>query len=543
MPCMATRMPGEPTLAGAAWRYRFLVLVAVVAFLAAALVYAVARGPVYSATATLELLDPHSASVFASSSGQPPDRYVGDQITVLKSPQLAAAAAALGSAKKPPLGLSADYFSTHTMVSGTPSTGSLVQLTFTARDAATALAGVDTVVTSYENVVRAALDSQLSAVLSQIDAELTSINAQLGPIGTALARPAPPNQAALQQQQQALLSSAAVLSQKRDQVMVDSTSPTPGVVLYLPPKTPTHTSSLLAALPVLSLALIAGLVVGVGAAYVLAFRRRVFLSRTEPESVLNAPLVGDIPGFDPTVSPIPAVAGATRAGVALRGAALFIQSRRSDGGAQRLAIVSGARRQGRSTITANLGLALASSGLRILFVDADPTGGGLSRLLRSEFESTQIHYPASIGAAGLTLEDVILPGLRGEVALLGLDRNQPRSREAEPETALAELARDFHVVLIDTPPLTDIGPFLPLVRQAERALVIVRSDAPVASVEEAARLLTMIDLPALGYIYTHPARRGRVRGSPSTPPAESKSFDIEYRPIEKGAQPKSELSA
>jgi hypothetical protein len=138
---------------------------------------------------------------------------------------------------------------------------------------------------------------------------------------------------------------------------------------------------------------------------------------------------------------------------------------------------------------------------------------------------------------------VILPGLRGQVALLGLDGSQPRSREAEPETVLAELAKDFQVVLIDTPPLTDIGPFLPLVRQAERALVIVRSDAPVASVEEAARLLTMIDLPVLGYIYTHPARRGRVRASPVPTPVESKSFDIEYRPIEKGGQPKSELSA
>jgi Mrp family chromosome partitioning ATPase len=506
-------------------------------------IYALVRPPVYSGTATLALVDPHSAPVFANASGQAPDRYVGDQITVLKSPQLAAIAAALGAAKKPPLGLSADYFSTHTMVSGTPATGSLVQLTFTARDPATALAGVDTVVTSYENVVRAALDSQLSAVLSQIDAELTSINAELGPVEKTLGGPAPANQAALIQQEQALIARAAVLSQKRDQVVVDFNHPTPGVALYLPAKSAVHGSRVAEDLPVLSLALVAGLLVGVGTAYVLASRRRVFLSRIEPESVLSAPLVSEIPRFDPSVSPIPAVAGTTRAGVALRGAALFIQSRRSDGGAERLAIVSGARRQGRSTIAANLGLALAGNGLRILLVDADPASGGLSRLLRNEFGSRQIHYPASIAAAGLTLEDVILPGLRGQVALLGLDGNQPRSREAEPETALAELARDFHVVLIDTPPLTDIGPFLPLVRQAERALVIVRSDAPVASVEEAGRLLTMIDLPVLGYIYTHPARRGRVRGSPRTAPIESQSFDIEYRPIEKGAQPKSELSA
>jgi Mrp family chromosome partitioning ATPase len=535
--------PGEPTLVSAAWRYRAVVLAVVAACLAAGLVYAEARGPVYSASASLVLRDPRSAPVFANPTNQAPDRYVGDQVTVLKSTDVAIAASTAAAKQNPPIHLSPDSFSTHTSVSDAPLSSNLVSLTFTASDATTAVAGIDAIVTGYEAVVRTALDAQLATVLAQIDSELTSINAQLGPIETALARSAPPNQAALQQQQQALLGRAAVLSQKRDQVMVDSTSPTPGVALYLPAMKATHSSSLLAALPVLSLALVAGLLVGVGAAYALASRRRIFVSSTEPESVLNAPLVGDIPGFDPSVSPIPAVAGATRAGVALRGAALFIQSRRSDGGAERLAIVSGARRQGRSTIAANLGLSLASSGLRILLVDADPAGGGLSRLLRSEFESTQIHYPASVGATGLTLADVILPGLRGQVALLGLDGSQPRSREAEPETVLAELAKDFQVVLIDTPPLTDIGPFLPLVRQAERALVIVRSDAPVASVEEAARLLTMIDLPVLGYIYTHPARRGRVRASPVPTPVESKSFDIEYRPIEKGGQPKSELSA
>ena len=73
--------------------------------------------------------------------------------------------------------------------------------------------------------------------------------------------------------------------------------------------------------------------------------------------------------------------------------------------------------------------------------------------------------------------------------------------------------------------------------------MIVRRDAPVASVEEAARLLTMIDVPVVGYVYTHPARRARRRGSSRTGPAESSSFDIEYRPIKIGAEPESKLSA
>jgi Mrp family chromosome partitioning ATPase len=391
------------------------------------------------------------------------------------------------------------------------------------------------------------VDAQLSSVLSQIDSELKSINDQLGSLVATLARPAQPNQQALIQQEQALVASAAVLSQKRDQVRVDATNPTPGVALYLAAKTAVHSSKFVVALPVLSLALVAGLLAGVGTAYVLASRRRVFVSSTEPEAVLNAPLVSEIARFDPAATQLPVIGGATRAGSALRSAALFIQSQGSAGGAERLAIVSAARRQGRSTIAANLGLALASNGLRVLLVDADLGGGGLSRLLRDQFQTTPMQYPASKGTAGPSIEELILPGpFRGHVALLGLDRIQSRSDDViKPEKVLAELASEFNVVLIDSPPLGEVGPFLPLVRQAERAVVVVRSDVSVGSVEEAARLLTMIDVPVMGYIYTHPAKRNWVRAPRRAAPvtSESEGFDIEYRPMEIGSRPKSELSA
>jgi uncharacterized protein involved in exopolysaccharide biosynthesis len=102
---VSTISVGEPTLVSAAWRYRLLVLVAVLGFAGAGVIYAEARGAAFTATAAMVLQNPLSDPVFANPTSQPPDRYVGDQVSVLKSPQLAASAAALGAAEHPPLGL------------------------------------------------------------------------------------------------------------------------------------------------------------------------------------------------------------------------------------------------------------------------------------------------------------------------------------------------------------------------------------------------------------------------------------------------------
>jgi Mrp family chromosome partitioning ATPase len=530
---------------GSAWRHRVIVSASILAFLAAGLIYAEARGPVYSAIASLVLEDPHSAPVFANPDNEPTATYIADQVNVLKSPDVALAAAVAGTRGSPPVHLSATYFSAHTSLTDDPLNGNLVQITFIASDATTALAGIDAFVTGYESVVRAAVDAQLSSVLSQLDTELTSINAQLLPLQARLAGRAPPDQQALVQQEQALLARAAILTQKRDQVAVDVASPTPGVAQYLPAQSAVHTPKLVAALPILSLTVVVGLLIGVAAAYVLAFRRRAFLTRTEPEAVLNAPMVGEIPRFDPSVLPLPTVdAAASAAATAFRGVALFIQVRHTEGQTQRLAVVSTALQQDRGSVAANLAVAVADSGLSILLVDADPVSGRPSDLLRARFESIPIHNPASLGAAGLALEDLVLPPhVRGRLALLRLDQTQPRPRQAEHEKVLAELGSGFDVVLVDPPPMSDVGADLPLVRYAAGALVIVAEDSPVASLQEAARLLNMIDLPVVGYVYTHPARFRRTIFGSRWKAARGERFEIEYRPVEGASGPRSELSA
>ena len=501
---------GEPTLVGAAWRYRILVLVAGVAFVSAGVIYAEARGAVYTASAAMVLQDPHSDPVFANSTNQPPDRYISDQIVVLKSPQLAAAAAAVGAASNPPLGLSADYVSSHTVVSGTPLNGNLVQVTFTASDEPTALGGVDAIKTAYEQTVHNAVSAQLSSLLAQIDTELASISTQLASV------PA--------EQQAALITRRDALTAKRDQVVVDAASGDNGVALYLPPAT-THSSKLVTALPLLSVAAVLGLVLGVLAAYVLASRRRIFAGRDEPESVLGAPLLAEIPRFD-RAHPLPTADGEPAAAArAFQSAALFIQGREAGGtgrvlprqragtGPVRLVTVSAGRREGRSTVAANLGIALARNGLNTLLIDADHASGGLWQLLHGRFElKAASDSSVRLTGVGMSLEDVIRPDSSPvRLALLRAGRARLSLDDADRDERLQELESTFRLVIIDAPPLSDAGPYWPLVRRADSAIVLLTDKTPVTQLEEVSRLLRALEMPAFGYVYIH--RPGLVRAA------------------------------
>ena len=419
--------------------------------------------------------------------------------------------------------------------------GNLVQISFNAGDQQTALGGVDAIKTAYERTVRDAVSSQLAVLLAQIDSELSSINAQLSAVAAELAAPTPANQPALAQQQAALVARRDTLNAKRDQVVVDASSGANGVALYLAPRTATHSSTLGAALPVVAVAAVVGLVVGILAAYVLASRRRIFRGREEPEALIGAPLIAEIPRFH-RAHRLPAVDGEpAAAATAFRTAAFLIQSRqaaapprevprrRTRAGGSRMVVVSASRGDGRSTVAANLGLALADNGLSTLLVDADPTTRGLSHLLHDRFDLVAAGdaVRVSLGAAGMSLEDVTRQGdSGGRVALLRTARDkQRRLSDADRDNRLQELESTFNVVVIDAPPVSDTGPSWPLVRRADSALVVVTDRTLVPQLEEVMRLLKAIEIPASGYVYNHvrrarrTARRSETTAAPVSPSA------------------------
>ena len=134
----------------------------------------------------------------------------------------------------------------------------------------------------------------------------------------------------------------------------------------------------------LAVALAAGLFAGVGLAYLLASRRRVFRDRMEPELILGVPLLADIPDFTQegltTLLPVrdePRSASAE----AFRFAAASLELKMNRQEAKSLAIISPTLGAGKSTVLANIALAAARQGSRVLVIDADFGNQALTTLL------------------------------------------------------------------------------------------------------------------------------------------------------------------
>jgi len=125
-------------------------------------------------------------------------------------------------------------------------------------------------------------------------------------------------------------------------------------------------------------------------------------------------------------------------------------------GGRSFIVTSSIQSEGKSTTTANLAIALADSGVRVLLVDAD--------LRRPKVAS----YMGLEGAVGLTdvligrvsLSDVVQEWGRGRLSVLPAGTVPPNPSELLGSAAMGrlitELRSKFDVVLFDTPPLLPV---------------------------------------------------------------------------------------
>jgi receptor protein-tyrosine kinase len=268
------------------------------------------------------------------------------------------------------------------------------------------------------------------------------------------------------------------------------------------------------------LALVLGGIVAGSVAYVRATRRPVFSRPNEPELILNVPLLAEVPLISHRLHQLlpvreqPSSPGAR----AFRFAAASVDIQRAATGARCFAVTSAGAGDGRTTAAANIGLALAGDGHRVLLIDADLDSQGLSELLRGEWRGRPGWMDLVGGRA--RLQDVLLPAADGDAmdfALLPAGDPRPlaaqffgsdRSRQLL-QVLLEELKDRFDVVLIDGPPLLPVAYAATIASCADGALVIVNDGGPVTEQEELARRLRLIGRSAIGYVYNHAPRARR----------------------------------
>ena len=518
-------------------RNRWVVLAAVVVVPAVAVALSLTQPVRYAATARVLLNTQNLASSSLDTTPQIPASPVPPERVADTQAQLARVTAVVQRVVQsgPAAGMTIQEFLSSTSVSSDPNTDLLA---FTA--AAATQTRAEALATAYATAFtkyRSALDTApVHKARDRVQALLTELEAQ-GRTGSPLYR-------RLQAQDQSLQSLEVLRTSNATVVQQALTA------------TQTQPKTVRNALIGIGLGLLLGIA--------LAFLRQALDGRvvtaTEVTSVLGLPLLGRLSGVPRTVrrqdALVTVVEPNSRLAQAYRVLRATIDSmmpRRVQPGAETarliavkqdpqreichlIAITSATSGEGRSTTVANLGIAFARAGRRVVLVNADmrsttderPTSldklfgldmqVGAADIIRRQAgldgalvyrDVSARHEAESSATTDAALDDGrgdddhraglwVLPAGSSPVADLGDPMKSSRL-----DDLLAELASRFDVVLIDAPPLLLSADSLELVRRADAAVVVVRANRIAQStLAEFSRVLSSSPVYKMGFVLT-----------------------------------------
>lgn len=557
--------PLDPTIPGAVWRYKWLVMLLVIVGAALAVAYATFTSPVFKAKAELLVEDPSTASVFDAPSGAQLERYVANQVQILDSPVVETRAEELILIEDP--AFTGDV-SEMSAIEGDRD-NSLIVIRVQSDERAEAQLVANAIVQAYQEIKEQAADknandalAELQAILDVVDAELDDLlnefagarsagdvreeldaqfNAaterlvevqeelvtttdpdraqelrlQLGDLllqidtfqAIQLVENTNPALSLVLQELQSTLDRRDALELRRDQIVVDSQLVSSGIDLASPARLPSGDGREEARAAVIGG--VAGTFVALLLAYSLAIRRRSFSNRSEPELIVDAPLISEVPRFSDegikTALPVQDMPQ-TRTAEAFRFAAAALDIQSAGSSVKSLVIVSGNAGDGKTTAVANSAMALAREGNRVLVIDADFGSQNLSQLLVG-------NVPPAAGVTevvetGTSLRQAIVRVPVTDGTSLSLLARGHRSviasnffRSAATRVFFEGIRGEFDLVLIDTPPLLHVAYTSVIARYADAALLVVNHGGAVSELEEVADRLAFIGTQPLGYIY------------------------------------------
>lgn len=238
---------------------------------------------------------------------------------------------------------------------------------------------------------------------------------------------------------------------------------------------------------VLGLAL--GLVLGGGSALLRDFLDRTVKTPEELEAAVEAPVVGAIPPFKAAKQPIPVAteprAAASEAFRKLRTNFAFLGV---DRGSLCCVITSPAAADGKSTVAANLAIALAQAGQRVALVDADLRRPSLHRIfgLEQRVGTTTVLLDKADALDALQQPHSALP------AILTSGQLPPNPSEmlgsGRMRQLIEELRSAFDVVLVDCAPLLPVTDPMVVSHFADGVLLITRAGTTTRDQAQAARI-------------------------------------------------------
>lgn len=463
-------------------RRKSIILASVLLLLVPSLLLALLQTPLYAGRAELLLQARNSESLFDPNSGLPRDpvREIQNEIRILSSaPVRAAVREKLGSAPQ---------------VSANPiGQTDIIQVTATDKDPERAALLANAYANAYIDYRRKQAVDDVLAASQQVQSKISDLQKQIDQATGA--------------QKDSLLQAQNLFKQKLDQLQVDGALKQGGAQLVTPA---VPTTDPVAPRPVRSgmIALALGLVLGFGLALLLEFLDDSVKSKEDLERVAPGvnvlglvPVVTDWRSKDEAflVSVAEPKSAAAEAYRTLRTSLQFLALEQP---MRTLQVTSPNAGEGKTTTLANLAVAMARSGVRVVIVCCD-----LRRPRIHEF----FGLSNEIGFTSVLLGKVPLTGALQEVA------DQPRLQvlasgplPSNPSELLSSkrtvevltlLQAEADLVLIDCPPVLPVTDALVLSGRVDASLLVCVAGATAR--KEAARsveLLRQVDAPLVGVV-------------------------------------------
>ena len=518
----------EPTVFGAVRRYLIMVIAIAVATTAAAIGYTLMQPKMYRAQASVTV--PLPLSLLAQHAD--PGQYLDSQVVLLQSQSTAQQAVGIANSALGSHALTAgDFSASGGSLEITPPTSatagnygaSIIGVSFTGPSARVAQVGLASMLHAYNAARTASVVTQGSGYLTGLDNAISSLDNLLASVNRQLTSPDPSlpfggeSRAALERERQLLLNQRGDLQTAQTQEVANTQAAVaqPATVAIQPATLVNHKWARAAVIGFLI-----GILIGGALAYALASRRRSITDRQDPAALYNVPLIGEIPTFE--VGKTRGSNGSTRgadgmlpmtanpysaAAEAFRFAAGSVERVRTARGPQlsrglSLAFVSSVAGGGKSMVVANLALALAEGGTRVLVVDAN---GDLSARLLPGIPTADSFEQVLAGQRAL--QDCIATSpFNSAVAVLSSHRPTAAqvtgvARSKATAALLADAKASFDMVLIDTPALLQTANATEVVEAADAAIVVIGPNELIRDHREMAERLHLIGSEVVGYIY------------------------------------------
>jgi capsular exopolysaccharide synthesis family protein len=170
-----------------------------------------------------------------------------------------------------------------------------------------------------------------------------------------------------------------------------------------------------------------------------------------------------------------------------------------------VAIVSPATAEGRSTCAANLAVAIAQLGRRVVLVDADFRAGVLDRMLGVAPEPGLAQVLADIAGLDESIRTVGLNGAGSALDVLPAGATVASATEllagGRLPAVLEELCGRYDVVVVDTPPLGAVADGAVIAAHVDRILMVARAGTTDRrELEQAVSMLQRLDAPLVGLV-------------------------------------------